>query len=94
MKLPRPKIHILDCEDPLFAFRDLVCRCGITLHNAEIKISAAQDMSECVLVPPGTCLECRQAEPVGEATRMFIYFLVEAQEEKDYRTEEDLAVVA
>ena len=87
MKPPRPKIHILDCEDPLFAFRDLAVRCQTVLHNAEMKMSASSDMQEYLMFPMGTCLECLDAAPVGDDKRHYIYFLVEAQEEKHFQSE-------
>ena len=94
MKPPRPKIHLLDVDEPLFAFHNLIVRCGATLKNAEMKFSAAHDMSEYLLTPLGTCLQCIKEAPTLEAERHYLYGLVEAQEEKHFQSEEELEAVA
>jgi len=43
MKPPRPKVHLLDVSEPLLAYHNLICRCGITLRNAQPKFMLSQD---------------------------------------------------
>lgn len=92
MKPTRPKIHILDVDEPLFAFRDLVCRCHIVLHNAEVKYLVQQDVRECMLAPIGMCQACWEDAPTGDRERRYEYGLVEAQEARDVVPEEAEAV--
>lgn len=81
MKSPRPKIHLLDVDDPLLAYHQLVMRCGVTLRNAVPKFMAAEDMP--IPLPVGTCLRCLKNFPEAVDQRKYCYGLVEAQEEKD-----------
>lgn len=94
MKPTRPKIHIIDVSEPLFAFSDLIVRCGIQLHNAEVKYMVSDDLADCLTLPIGTCLKCSDMEPAGEYERRYIYGLVEAQEERDANWELEVEGVA
>lgn len=88
MRQPRPKIHILDHDEPLFTFRNLTCRCGITLLNAEVKFMVESDVADCMLSPIGSCTTCLDAKPEGEEKRRYEYGLVEAQEARNVSREE------
>ena len=84
MKPTKPRIHLLDVAEPLFAFRDLTVRCGVTLHNAEVKFMVEQDIATCMLPPMQTCMKCWDAAPeTAEAKRRYEYGLVEAQEARN-----------
>jgi hypothetical protein len=82
--MSNPRVHMLDAAEPLFAFRDLVCRCETILHNAEVKLMGSADMREHMIAPFGICMACYRAEPerAGDQ-RSYVYFLVEAQEERN-----------
>lgn len=84
MKTPRPKIHLLDVSEPLLSYFGLVCRCGITLKNAQPKFMWTEDIAKELNVPlPGVCRDCQHLRPADEDKRTYVYGLVEAQEEKD-----------
>lgn len=87
MRPPRPRIHLLDLDEPLLAFRDLVCRCQAVLKNAQPEFMAVNpeltfELME--LLALRLCTECRKREPVGADKRRYCYGLVEGQEERNF----------
>lgn len=89
MKSPRPKIHLIDVDEPLFAFRDLVMRCETVIHNAEVKYMVEAELSIYVMPPPGMCTKCWDNPPIGDEARRYEYGLVEAQEKLNRESEEN-----
>jgi hypothetical protein len=86
MKSPRAKLHLLDVDEPLLAFHDLECRCGIVLHSAVPKFMEATDLPETVRPTNwpsllGICSTCLKAEPRNAfSKRLYTYGLVEGEE--------------
>jgi hypothetical protein len=79
MRPPRPRIHLLDTDEPLLAYHELIVRCGLVLKNAEPKFMWAEDVSEAFRVPLGTCRSCMELPQTGENARHYCYGLVEGQ---------------
>ncbi len=96
MRNPRPRIHLLDVDEPLLAYCNLIVRCNLTIRNAapEFMVSetAADSAELCIPTRFDECLKCKQSKPTGGEKRHYVYGLVEAQEEKD--SERELETVA
>lgn len=79
MKLPRPKIHIVDTAIPLLSYSALSARCGTHIANGEPKFMFSEETPK--LYQVGTCLECRTLRaPDGNAKR-YEYGICEAGQE-------------
>jgi len=84
MKPPRPKVHLLDVSEPLLAYHNLICRCGITLRNAQPKFMLSQDwIVKRFSTIDGICSNCAQDEPTADDKRHYVYGLCEGQEERN-----------
>jgi hypothetical protein len=94
MKSPRPRLHLLDVDEPLLAFHDIECRCGIVLHSAVPKFMEATDLPEAVRPTNwasllGICSTCLDAAPRSEASqRLYTYGLLEGEESMRESVEE------
>ena len=88
MKTPRPHIHLLDVDEPLLAYCNLVMRCGLTLKNAQPKFMFTEDVARALNVPlRGVCSKCIRLYPAPADKRTYCYGLVEAQEERNAEEE-------
>jgi hypothetical protein len=80
MKSPRAKIHLLDVDEPLLAYHNLIVRCGLQLFQAEPKFMWTEDVSDDFRLPLGTCKACMEIPFTGEEARHYCYGLIEGQE--------------
>lgn len=90
MKQPRPKIHLLDCDEPLLGFHGLLVRCGLTLQNATPQFMVTEEANAGAkdVLFRGGCRKCVELEPAADAKRTYIYGLCEGQSAKDAESEE------
>lgn len=91
-----PKIHLLDVDEPLLAYCNLVMRCGVVLPQAEFRwafnLESLQYRQELAIRAAGgddpeegpefrnICTRCVKAEPIGDERRKYMYGLVNAME--------------
>ena len=92
MKLPKPKIHLLDCSEPLLGFHGLICRCGVELRNAKPKFQLVEDLAENFLMPLTVCRECLNLGPKESLDkRQYLYGLIEGQSARDLESDSEEA---
>jgi hypothetical protein len=80
MKPTRPKIHLIDVDDPLLVFCGLRMRCGAEILHAAPVFMLTEGIA--TIWPAQTCQRCIHLAPVGWDKRHYLYGLVEAQAEK------------
>ena len=58
MRVPRPKIHLIDVPEPIVGFKDLRARCGVVVTNGELIFAYTADSPR----------ESIKSEPAGIAS--------------------------
>jgi hypothetical protein len=95
MKSKTNLLHLIDLDEPLDSFNNLVMRCGITIKCGEAKWMFADEfkppMGEGVEEPEylrGVCRACICLEPVGEDKRSMLYGIVEKRKPQSEESED------
>jgi hypothetical protein len=89
LRQARPKIHLLDTDEPLVGFFCLLVRCGAELRNAKPKFHITEDMRENFNMPLTVCRDCLRLDPPMTDKRVYLYGLTEAQSAQDAESGEE-----
>ena len=78
MKIPRPRIHLVDVCDPLLNYSDLTGRCGANIAHGEPKFMFTEDSPRVYQV--GTCRHCILGGVSVSKGKRYEYGIMEAEE--------------
>lgn len=87
MRLPKPRIHIVDSQVPLNSLKDLTARCSAIIKNGELKFAFTEESPRIYQI--GTCRKCIIGIPPNPGKR-YEYGIVEGEENRAAQNEETL----
>ena len=77
MRLPRPRIHLVNCASPLHDYSDLTGRCGERIINGEPRFMYTEDSPRVYQI--GICRKCILLPPQIQVDRRYEYGVIEAE---------------